>query len=225
MGMERYALGVRLFQDYLLAETGHDQWNVTVEPSAALSQRMSRGGQVENARGGVSPFTGRQRFEMAIRGGGAVVVNARVERVEMLVFAVRDVARGDLIRASDCELRPHAGEVPARAMLNVRDVIGKEAVQAIRGSSPLLANVVRSPIIVRKGERVEIRAKAAGITVRTFGIASQDGSLGDLITVDEQAANGKALKKDRLTARVTGTRELEVFAAGTSAGDFATTRR
>ena len=83
----------------------------------------------------------------------------------------------------------------------------------------LLTSQVRAPLLVRRGERVSVRARAAGIVVRTYATAQQDGSLGDLVQV--QALEGK----ERYAARVSGVRELEVFAAGASAGEVAAAAR
>jgi flagella basal body P-ring formation protein FlgA len=116
-------------------------------------------------------------------------------------------------------LRPYSGSLPAQAVTSLDGVIGKEAKQPIRAGGILLANQVRAPLLVRRGERVSVHARAAGVTARTFAVAQQDGSLGDLISV--QALEGK----DRYSARVAGLRELEVLAVGASANDVATRRR
>jgi flagella basal body P-ring formation protein FlgA len=79
----------------------------------------------------------------------------------------------------------------------------------------LYINQVRSPLLVRKGERVTVRARAGSVVARTYGTVQQDGSLGELVQV--QALEGR----ERYAARVSGFRELEVFAAGASANDLA----
>ena len=57
------------------------------------------------------------------------------------------------------------------------------------GPAPLVhANQVRSPLLVRRGERVSVRARAAGVAVRTYAMAQQDGSLGDLVQVQASKA-------------------------------------
>jgi flagella basal body P-ring formation protein FlgA len=140
---------------------------------------------------------------------------ARVERRQMVVIAVRPIAVGDFVRATDVELRSYAGNVSTRAAASLDAVIGKEATQAIRPETIVMTSQVRSPLLVRRGERVSVRARAAGVLVRTYATAQQDGSLGDLIQV--QTLEGR----ERYAARVAGLRELEVFAAGTSASDVA----
>src|SRR5690606_2579142 len=123
--------------------------------------------------------------------------------------------RGALVRRSDIELRPFTGALPRLAVISLDEVVGKEAVQGIRADSLILANQVRSPLLVRRGDRVSVRARAGGVTVRTYAVVQQDGALGDLVSV--QTFEGK----ERYSARVSGMRELEVLAAGASAREVA----
>ena len=103
----------------------------------------------------------------------------------------------------------------ARALATTEEAIGKEAVQTIRAGGIVMASQLRAPILVRRGERVSVRARTGGVTVRTYAMAQQDGSLGELVMVTPTDS------RDKYVARVSGVRELEVFAAGATAGDVA----
>jgi flagella basal body P-ring formation protein FlgA len=199
--------------DYLRQQTGHDLWNVEVDADDDLLAAFSQAGGL-GISGGKAPWTGRQRFVIS---GGAkpVTAYARVDRMELAVVVTRPVERGQLIRRSDVELRPHLGAVPKQALFTLDSAVGKEAVQGLRADSLVLTNQVRSPLLVRRGDRVSVRVRAAGVTIRTFAIAQQDGSAGDLVAV--QNADGK----ERYTGLVRGLRELEIFTAGASAVDIA----
>ena len=133
-------------------------------------------------------------------------------------MAVRPIDAGDFVRATDVALQPYSGSLSPQAIHVARIGDRQGSGQAMRPGGVLLINQLRSPRLVRRGERVSVRARAAGITVRTYATAQQDGSLGDLIPV--QALEGK----ERFAARVSGLRELEVFAAGASAGETAAAR-
>jgi flagella basal body P-ring formation protein FlgA len=197
-----------LVTDYLRQQTGHDLWSVNVDADDDVLIALQRAGAEATLNGGKAPWAGRQRFVLS--GAAAekpAYIYARIERLEMVSFAVRAIERGELVRRSDVEVRPFGGALPTQAVLSPEAIVGKEAVQAIRPDSILVTTYVRSPIIVRRGERVGVRARAAGVVVRTFAIAQQEGGLGDLVMV--QAVDGK----DRYAARVSGVRELEVFAA------------
>jgi flagella basal body P-ring formation protein FlgA len=201
---------------YLRKQSGHDLWNVRLDADDDVIAAYQQSGQQAVVSGGKAPWTGRQRF--AVSTGPetpAVLAYARIERLEMAAFLTRSIERGELVRRADVELRPYAGALPRMAVVLLDEVVGKEAVQGIRADSLLLANQIRSPYLVRRGERVSVVARSGGITVRTYALVQQDGGLGDLVAVQTLET------KERYSARVSGLRELEVFAAGASAGDVA----
>jgi flagella basal body P-ring formation protein FlgA len=205
---------------YLKEQTGHELWEVSVNVDAKLHDLCWKSGPQLTIGGGQAPWTGRQSFDVAgISDVAPVKVYGNVVRVEMVVVAVRPIAAGDFVRATDVALRPHIGQMSDQIAISLDQVVGKESRQAIRTDSLLYLNQVRSPLLVRKGERVTVRARAGSVVVRTYGTVQQDGSLGELVQV--QAIEGR----ERYAARVSGLRELEVFAAGASADDVAAAAR
>jgi flagella basal body P-ring formation protein FlgA len=202
--------------DYLRQQSGHDLWNVEIEADDDVLAAFQQASSHAVISGGKAPWTGRQRFNVS--GGPAVKAAqayARVERVEMAAFATRAIQRGDLIRRSDVEMRSHVGALPAQAVPAIESIIGKEAVQAIRADAMLMNNHVRAPILVHRGEQAIVQVRAGSVLVRTYAVAQQDGSLGDVVMV-------KALNsKEQYAARVSGSKQLEVFAAGSAATDVA----
>ncbi len=209
---------VAQISQFLRQQTGHELWNISVEPNAPLVEAFRRGAARPTVSGGKAPYTGRQRFTFAFAGDkDALAAVAQVEQLQIVACAVRTIERGDFVRATDVVLRPIGGAVPAQAVASLDAAVGQEAVQTIRTDAVILANQLRAPIIVRRGERVTVKARAAGVVVRTYATAREDGALGDLIMVE--ALEGR----ERYAARVSGARELEVFAAGAAAGEIAAT--
>jgi len=207
-------------EQHLREQTGYSQWRVEPTLNAAEHRRMARLGNKLIARGGKAPWTGTQRFE--IQGETVAqnaVVTAQVAKIQPVVVAKRPIQQGDLIRTSDVQLRQHEGSVPSRAFSTLDQVLGMQARRSIQADAIIQQSHVRAPLQVERGETVTVFARTAGITVRTYAIARQDGALGDLVQVQTLDS------KDRFTARVSGRRELEVFATGASAGDFATLQR
>lgn len=201
---------------FLRRQTGHELWSIELEPNSPLLAAFRDGASRPTITGGKAPWTGRQRFTFEWSGDSpALGAMVRVERLELVACAMRTIERGDFVRATDVVLRPVGGAVPARSVGSLDAAIGEEAVQTIRADSVLLANQLRAPILVRRGERVTVKARAAGVVVRTYATARQDGGLGDLIMVE--ALEGR----EKYAARVSGARELEVFAAGAEAGEIA----
>lgn len=201
---------------YLKQQTEHELWDVTVNADPKMVELCWKSGPQMTIGGGQAPWTGRQRFTIAgVSDVDPMTTYANVVRVEMVVVAVRPIAARDFVRATDVALRPYVGQMSDRVATSLEQVVGKETQQAIRADALLYVNQVRSPLLVRKGERVSVRARAGSVVVRTYGTVQQDGSIGELVQV--QALEGR----ERYAARVSGLRELEVFAAGASADDLA----
>jgi len=204
----------------LARQTGHTQWRVTTLLKAAAYQRVAKLGTTLTVSGGRKPWTGRQFFLVADDlGEQGVTVAATVYKIQPVVTAVRTIERGELIRASDIEIRQHEGSLSGAAVSKLANAIGMEARSTIKADSTVLEIQLKAPLLVERGETVTVFARTAGIAVRTFAVARQDGARDELVqveTVDD---------KQRFTARVSGRRQLEVLATGATTGDFATLPR
>jgi flagella basal body P-ring formation protein FlgA len=138
------------------------------------------------------------------------------EPTESVVVLVRPVERGMLVRAADVEVRSLEGRGPFRAIRSRDRAVGMMARQSLRPGLLLLDSHIQAPRLVERGETVSVFARTAGIQVRVHAIAKQHGSLGDLIQVET------ADRRKRFMARVTGLRELEVFATGAMVAEHTT---
>jgi len=219
-GSRETALLVKRIEDHLRETTGHDHWAVKLDVDAETVARLDQSNVRLNLTGGRAPWTGRQRFELTSHGSDtSTSVFANVQRLELAIIATQALEQGDLVRQIDIERTLIAGALPAKAVLSADQIVGKETTGAIRPGAVILSNQIRAPIIVRRGQRVSVRAKAAGVSVRTFATAQQDGSLGDLVKA--QSLTGK----DVYMAQVSGDGELEIMAAGAVAADLARSTR
>lgn len=139
--------------------------------------------------------------------------------IQKIIVALRNIERGELIRAADVEIRQQPGTQNRNAVNSLDQVVGMEARNTVREGSLIYKNQVRAPLQVKRGETVSIFASTGGISVKTFAIARQDGALGDLIQVQTLD------KKEQFTAHVSGRRELEVYVPGKDVSEVATLER
>ncbi|MBX7167072.1 MAG: flagellar basal body P-ring formation chaperone FlgA [Pirellulales bacterium] len=160
--------------------------------------------------GGAAPWVGRQQFlarGMIDEQPVELIVTAEVRLPAAIVVAAAPIVRGAIIQATDVRLevppRTNAGEQYFQA---IEDVIGNEAAAAISEGNPVTERSVRRPLLVRRGEVVTVRAVSGGVSVETNARARQDGSQGDVITVEAIGA------KQSYFARVTGVQTVEVYA-------------
>ena len=137
-----------------------------------------------------------------------IEVDARLSLPNAIVATTRRLPRGFVIRASDVELIYEDTTTSNRiqGFYSISDVVGKELTQSLGPGSVIPVDMVRAPIVVKKGEVVTVISRAAGIAVSTNARAQEDGGLGELIAVESLE------NREVYFAKVTGLRELEVFA-------------
>ena len=103
---------------------------------------------------------------------------------------VEPVSRGSIIRSDQVEYRDFRSErVPAGAIRDIDDVIGKEVKRSGNPNEPLMFRDLSKPILVRRGSLVIIRLVTANMSLTARGKAMEDGSLGDVIRVVNQSSN------------------------------------
>ena len=124
---------------------------------------------------------------------------------EQAIFLTEGLEKGHVIQASDLEFRPIPSERSNPNMLKqAKTVVGKELVYMARADQPVTQNMIRQPVMVRSNRTVVVENISGNIRVRTYGVARQDGSFGDVINVE--------LGKDRrkLLAEVVGEDRVQV---------------
>ena len=193
------------------AVPGGASWNVELSLSDAQARTIPADGRKIAVRGGEPPWTGSQSFELAVEtpeGPSRLAVRAEVSARRPLVVAAVAIARGAVVRESDLQVVQASAVTDAPdAARAVDDVVGKEAVRAIPAGAVVQTPMLRSPLVIRRGEIITVYARSAGIRVRTTARAREDGSLGDLISVEPLSDRKKVY-----SARVSGIQEAEVFA-------------
>ncbi len=191
-----------------------EEWTVAIELTPEQVRAVGAQGRRVGVAGGEAPWTGVQRFAVTMPrqpGQELFSVMAEVKPSPRAVVAVHPISRGERVRAADVELqRIKAGTPPRPVFQTLDDVIGKETTRNVVPGQVLDEDYVRSPLLVRRGDVVDLYARSGGVQVHTQARAKQEGSHGSLIQVE--------LLSDRraLVARVCGIQEVEILAAGPS---------
>ncbi len=201
---------------YVRQQTGDEQLHAMgVELASRNATSLSQAtGSIDVATTG-EPTLGRQRFLISFpttEGPVRFPVLSEIQRATPVVVAKRAIARGSTITAADVELKPLLGDQRLRAnetaKYDIEEVLGQEAGRAVRAGQPLTDGNCLPPLMIRRGELVDVFASSGGIRVRRKLKARVDGRLGD--TIDAESPDGE----QRLQARVVGFRELAVAPTG-----------
>lgn len=138
-------------------------------------------------------------------------VTAQLNRTLLAVVATGPIARGERftrshIQVSECVL-DNDGVVP---ITDPSMVIGQESATALRTGDMVLVRSVRSPLMVKRGELVDVRCFVGGLIVRTVGHAMENGSLDDRILIRSESTG------DTFYAMVTGKQSAVVSTDGSA---------
>ena len=128
--------------------------------------------------------------------------------VELIPVAIRPLERGAILRASDLEFRPAAVRQASGAPPTMEDLVGKEAIRALPPGQAVSKDLVQTPRLVHRGDKVTVRSLSAGVVVSITGKAMEEGGRGDNIQVEDPAT------REKLLTRVTGFQVVEVLGTG-----------
>ncbi len=132
-------------------------------------------------------------------------VNASVQRVMLAVVTTGPVTRGQTYTRDDLQVRECV--IDNDDITPITDpalAIGQQATASLRGGDILAVRSVRPPVLVKRGELVEVRCFVGGLVIRTVGIAKEDGTLDSAIRIRSESSS------DTFLATVTGRREAVV---------------
>jgi flagella basal body P-ring formation protein FlgA len=189
-------------------------WDISLKLTPEQVKFFASNGQIVEITGGQIPFTGMQQFHVRMQNNITVTVDAVVTLPTEVVIVRRALPKGHIVSESDVMLQ-RANKINGDDFfVDIKNVVGKETVKAVKELTPLTQSAVRQPLWVRRGDIVTVRALSGGIVVRTEAAALQDGVEGDTITVSKiDLSPKKGKKEDAVTylVRVCAPKTVEVF--------------
>jgi flagella basal body P-ring formation protein FlgA len=181
-------------RQHILAARQTDAAELAIHPTAVPADLILPAGALE--------LRPRSRPEVEMRGTLSVGVEAWVDGVQVravsvpvrvavlseVLVAARPVGRHAVLTAEDVRLERRevlAGQEPARELAAV---LNRRAVRSIVPGELLLATLVESPPLVRRGDVVLLAAEGRGLRALTQGEAKEDGKSGQVIRVRNLAS-------------------------------------
>ena len=131
-------------------------------------------------------------------------VSGRYETMVAVPVVTRQFSAGDVIEKSDITLQ----QIPERQLrkdtiTDANIILGKSPKRMISANRPIRATEIAEPVVVKKGQMVEMTYTTPGVHIRDQGEALEDGSVGSIIRV-KNTKTGRAI-----TARVEGQGHVE----------------
>ena len=118
----------------------------------------------------------------------------------------KSLAKGHRVQAQDLVFRPlPESELESSYVTDPDQIIGKEVRSSLRANRPIDADSLTSPVLVHRGDLLEVRVVGGDITVTTNAKALGDGSASDLIEVETMRP------RKRVIARVVSPGIVEII--------------
>ena len=135
----------------------------------------------------------------------SIYVPVEVDLYRSVVVAMMPISRGEQISASQLDQREmNISQLNGSYFTDLNDVLGMQARRTLNADSPIIAQHIEPPLIIKKGETVLVTAKSGGLAVKIPGIALNDGHQGQQISVRNKQS------KRVIEARVTGPGQVSI---------------
>ncbi|MBN2060131.1 MAG: flagellar basal body P-ring formation protein FlgA [Deltaproteobacteria bacterium] len=134
-----------------------------------------------------------------------IPVSGRISISRKVIKAARKIDRGQIISQGDLmEITESYSSLKNNVLSSAEEVIGKRSLRSIRSGQIIYSHMVETPPLVKKGDRVLIKAENADLIITALGKALEDGRSGDQVKVINISS------KKEIHARVTGPGLVEV---------------
>ncbi len=162
-----------------------------------------------DVRGGQSPWTGAQQFQIQFidrnNQSRNIPLFCKISLKQQALALKLGLPRGKVIRESDLIwVTPDYSLETKPVFTKLEDVVGTETIKNIRAQRPIHPEDVRQLPLVKRNDIVAVTARVGGVSVRRYCRSHGEGAKGQFVTLTP--IDGKA----KVTARVSGFREAEI---------------
>jgi flagellar basal body P-ring formation protein FlgA len=106
-----------------------------------------------------------------------------VEMVDIVALA-QPLRRGDILNEADLtSVRLARKKVPAGALMDAAEIVGKEARTNLRANAPIARKDFQRPILIQKREKITVTFDMPGMKLTSRAIAMDEGAKGDVIDI------------------------------------------
>lgn len=139
----------------------------------------------------LSQETGRVTVEVRCAGTHPwrLFVPVRVTVLKSILIAAAPLERGKVLTASDVILAEReVVATPGGYVTTVEGAVGQFIRRSVPAGTVLTPAMLDPPVLVRRGQNVTLEARSGPIIVRMAGVAKGDGTLGEIISVENVAS-------------------------------------
>lgn len=136
-----------------------------------------------------------------------IVLPIQVQVFQDIAVAKQFLARGTIVTQADIGyVRHNITRLSQGYFDSPEDLIGKEVKRSIRQGTYFKPNMIKEPLLVKRGSTVNIISTSNTLTVQASGVALQDGAKGEFISVKNKSSKrtieGQVTAVDTITVHL-----------------------
>lgn len=190
-----------------------NNFHVVIEKMS--TQAVSETAGLDSAEVSELTISPQQRdFEMILKfkSGNRFTFSGKIEWLANIPVLLRPIGADDTINVSDVGYQAYPiDHLNATVVMDAQELIGKTAAHAIvKPGLPVEKSLLKNPIIIKRGELVDIFYRSQCLLVSAKAKATQDLACGDTGTFETQQDNSRQAMK-RISAKVVGPSTAEII--------------
>ena len=139
-------------------------------------------------------YIGDTSFLLKFYNGGVLVrqenVRVSLEVQREVVVAARNLVKNREITSQDVSLgKKWVKRLPLNAINTTSEVIGKVPILNLRADAEIARNILKEPLLVKRGAMVRILLEEGRLNITTLGVSEEDGIAAAVIKVKNIASN------------------------------------
>lgn len=202
--------------EYITLKSGdRTAWRISLSVPPQFASIMQVKTNIVSIGGGSEPWEGAQDFVFEVKDRGALVsvpIRATLQLPPMIVTSKRAMRPEHIIAAEDLTYSPLPQKSAADSsdyFGDIEQLVGKQMRRAVVTGQAIESKFVGDPVVVTRGEMVEVESVAGDFIVTTSGKAVESGAVGELIEIELLPS------RKRIHASVTAPMKVRVSAVST----------
>jgi flagella basal body P-ring formation protein FlgA len=186
--------------EYISMKSGtYTDWRIELKVPPQYASKLQVKSNILQIAGGDEPWEGEQDFRLEVRNKGEIIdldVRASLKLPPMVVTAARQLARGHVLVKEDLALSPmpkRLGQSTENFYENFDSLVGKQLRRSLSAGVALDHQAIGEPIVVERNKTVEVESVVGNVVVRTSGVATESGGIGDAISVEMRPSKKRVL--------------------------------
>lgn len=139
-------------------------------------------------------FIGESVFNVRFYENGILVrelpIPVKMEAAQDVLVSTKPLSRETVLGPDDVKIvKKWYVRMPSTVLTDAEEAIGKVLTQSIRANGEITKAMLKTPLMIRRGNIVRIVAESGSLAITTVGLSEDNGGRGDIVRVKNLSSN------------------------------------